>query len=422
MGKVSPPNRRVGHRADREWLGKIPMPLRCEIIIRDNPAQFCERRRFVTHHEGQKFVLAGDIGGTKTHLGLFQMGKLRPIPKAIETYSSPNASNLEHIISRFLDKYQVSATSACFGVAGPVQGGRSKTTNLPWSISESSIRERFKWDDVRLINDLTATAYAIPLLSVRDFHSLNKAKARKGQNLALVAPGTGLGMALLIWVDNKYFPVPSEGGHADFGPNNEKEAELWQYLHQTLGHVSVERVLSGPGLFNIYSWLRDSGRHREPGWLAKNLKEMDPARAITEAAIDNKDPLCMEALDRFIAIFGAVAGNLALTGMTTGGVYLGGGISPKILPKLKEEAFMEVFTNKGRLKDLLEVHLGDALPCILKSNTNSLVIEFTFNGKALLPRMSLHCLMCVIDHIQKYLLELIEVSFRIRHIFCQLFY
>jgi glucokinase len=298
--------------------------------------------------------MAGDIGGTKTNLGLFQMGKVRPSSKAMEAYSSRDAPNLEHIIGRFLDKHQATITSACFGVAGPVQGGRSKTTNLPWTISENSIKKRFKWDHVALINDLTATAYAIPLLTNIELHPLNEAKARKGQNLGLVAPGTGLGMALLIWVEDKYIAVASEGGHADFGPNDLMEAELWEYLYERWDHVSAERVLSGSGLFNIYSWLRDSGRYPEPAWLAKEIKEKDPARAISEAAMDRKDPLCEEALDIFVSALGAVAGNLALTGVTTGGIYLGGGIPPKILPKLNEPAFLQAFMNKGRFKDLLE--------------------------------------------------------------------
>lgn len=308
----------------------------------------------MTRLKDGKIVLAGDIGGTKTNLGLFQMGKKRPIHKATETYSSREAPHLEHIIARFLDKHKVAITSACFGVAGPVQGGRSKTTNLPWTISENSIKKRFKWNHVILINDLTATAYAIPLLRSKELHALNKERARKGHHLGLVAPGTGLGMGLLIWSEDKYVPLASEGGHADFGPNDLMEAELWAYLHKRWGHVSVERVLSGSGLFNIYSWLRDSGRHHEPEWLSKKIKELDPARAISEAAMARKDPLCEEALDIFVSIFGSVAGNLALMGMTTGGVFLGGGIPPKILPKLDEDTFMQAFTSKGRFKDLLE--------------------------------------------------------------------
>jgi glucokinase len=168
-----------------------------------------------------------------------------------------------------------------------------------------------------------------------------------------VAPGTGLGQALLVFVKDTYVPVASEGGHADFSPNSEMEVELWRYLHQRFGHVSVERVLSGPGLVNIYSWLKESKRYEEPSWVADKLKTMDPARAITETALDNKHPLCVESLHVFVSVLGSVAGNLALTAMTTGGVYLGGGIPPKILPKLKEDIFLRAYLNKGRFQDLL---------------------------------------------------------------------
>lgn len=299
-------------------------------------------------------VLAGDIGGTKTTLGLFLEGRERPVPKVIETFSSRNSSDLEHIIRQFLEIHPVIVTHACFGVAGPVVNGKSKTTNLPWSISEDRVKKQFKFHHVKLVNDLTATAMAIPLLEKDEIFPLNCEGSMKEQNIALIAPGTGLGKAMLIYQNGRYLPVPSEGGHADFAPNNEAEMKLWQYLHQHYGHVSMERVLSGSGLVNIFNWLKDSGRFNEPGWLKKKRKEIDPAKAITEAALASKDPGCVEALNMFVSIFGAVAGNLALTGMTTGGVYLGGGIPPKILTKLKEDIFMEAFTNKGRFKGFLE--------------------------------------------------------------------
>lgn len=305
------------------------------------------------HPKTKDLILAGDIGGTKTHLGLFQRGKRRPTPRVVETYTSSEAPDLETLIRRFFNTHPVSVAGACFGVAGPVEKGRSAMTNLSWTISENKIKKEFKWGYVRLINDLTATVQAIPLLTSLEMASLGKATVVKEGNIGLIAPGTGLGIALLIRTENGYVPVPSEGGHTDFGPNNEMEVELWHYLNQHFGHVSIERVLSGGGLFNIYSWLRDSGRFQEPDWLTKNLRETDPARAITEAAMDQEEPLCTEALNRFVAIFGAVAGNLALMGSTTGGLFLGGGIPPKILPKLEEGMFLNAFSKKGRFRDFL---------------------------------------------------------------------
>ncbi len=313
-----------------------------------------QKTRLMEKSKNKTSVLAGDIGGTKTYVGLFHMGKRRPVLRCFESYPSREASGLGDIIKRFLNSHLTTIANACFGIAGPILNGRCKTTNLPWEVSELQIKRRFKWTQVSLINDLTATSLAVPILNGREVISLNKAKTRKEQNIALIAPGTGLGEALLLFQNKVYVPVPSEGGHADFAPTNKLEVELWQYLKERFDHVSTERVLSGPGLFNIYSWLRESGRYEEPSGLAKRIKKEDPARVITEAAIDEKDPLCVESLNMFVSIFGAAAGNLALTGMTTGGVYLGGGIPPKILPTLKSGLFMKAFQKKGRFKDVLE--------------------------------------------------------------------
>lgn len=298
-------------------------------------------------------VLAGDIGGTKMVLGLFVKGKTRPRLKTTETYSSQKASNLEEIVALFLEKHNPSVSGACFGIAGPVRGGRSRVTNLPWYVSEKEISKRFGWDRVRLINDLAATAYAVPLLTKKEVFPLNDVKAPPREPIGLVAPGTGLGQALLVFVEERYVPLSSEGGHVDFAPNTEEEVHLWRYLRGKWGHVSIERILSGPGLFDVYSWLRDSGKHREPKWLADALQENDPARVISESALTRAEPLCRAALDTFVSILGAVCGNLALTALTMGGIYLGGGIPPKILEKLKESRFLETFTNKGRFKDLM---------------------------------------------------------------------
>ena len=299
-------------------------------------------------------VLAGDIGGTKTNLGLFHLGKKRPVPKVIRTYASRETSSLLSILEKFLERHPVAIAGACFGVAGPVKNGRCKTTNLPWDVSERKLQNRFGWDRVRLINDLTATAYAIPLLTGRELFSLNQGRRSKGENLGLIAPGTGLGMALMVWKDGSYVPVASEGGHSDFAPQNKTEMALWEYLQVRLGHVSVERVLSGPGLFIVYCWLKFTGQGTEPAWLGERISKSDPSRVISEAALVEKEPLCVKTLDLFASILGATAGNLALTGLTRGGMYLGGGIVPKVLPKLQESFFMKAFVDKGRFRPLLE--------------------------------------------------------------------
>jgi glucokinase len=227
-------------------------------------------------------------------------------------------------------------------------------------VEEASIRRRFGWEEAYVINDLVATALAIPVLAQREVVLLKSGKKRTGENIGLVAPGTGLGMALLVQTKSGYTPVASEGGHADFGPNNDWEARLWHHLRKRFGHVSTERVLSGPGLNNLYMWLRDSGAYREPAWLKSTCSKIEPAQAITNAAVNRRTPLAVASLEMFVSILGAAAGNLALTGMTTGGIYLGGGIPPKILPFLKSPFFMEAFMGKGRFRPLLEkipVHL-----------------------------------------------------------------
>jgi glucokinase len=304
----------------------------------------------MTRPGDQRLVLAGDIGGTKTNLGLFRIGKRRPVQKTIETYPSREAPNLANILEQFLARHPADVTSACFGVAGPVHNGISRITNLPWHVSERKLKNRFGWNRVCVINDLTATAHAVPLLTKRELFTLNPGRKAKEKAIGLIAPGTGLGMALLVWQDGSYVPVSSEGGHVDFAPNNETEAAFWKYLHVRLGHVSVERALSGPGLFIIYCWMKFTGQGSEPEWLAEKLNQGDPSRAITEAALVKKDPLCVKALDFFVSILGAAAGNLALTGLTEGGIYLGGGIAPKILAKLQEGLFMRAFVEKGRFK------------------------------------------------------------------------
>ncbi len=308
----------------------------------------------MTRRPIEKTFLAGDIGGTKTNIGLFASGKKRPRLKAAHTYSSVDAKGLETILERFFREHASSPGSAAFGIAGPVINGRSRTTNLPWVVSETRIRKHFGWKNVRLLNDLAATALSIPFLGRSQITALNRARGKKRGNIGVVAPGTGLGEALLVFRDHHYVPLSSEGGHVDFAPKTEEEVSLWRYLHGQFGHVSVERVLSGQGLVYIYRWLKESGRYQEPESLKERMETADPAEAITESALGSDLPLCRQALDHFVSILGAVCGNLALTAMTTGGIYLGGGIPPKILPALEEGLFLEAFRNKGRFQEFLE--------------------------------------------------------------------
>lgn len=298
-------------------------------------------------------MLACDIGGTKTVIGVFETGGKRPRSVAVETFDSREAAGIEMLIDRFKNLHPKPVSAVCMGIAGPVRDGVCRTTNLPWVVSETSVAERFGWKRVRLLNDLTATALAVPLLIDREISWLHHNAGDDFGNIGVVAPGTGLGMALLIRHGGRNVPVPSEGGHADFAPGTRDQFELYRYLQIRLGHVSIERVLSGPGLVHIFSWLVDSGRYKMPDWAALDIDRADPAKSITDAARDHQVPSCLAALNMFASILGAVCGNLALTGTTTGGIYLGGGIPPKIRFMLENDAFMTAFTDKGRFKDYL---------------------------------------------------------------------
>jgi glucokinase len=304
-------------------------------------------------------LLAGDIGGTKTSLALFspQHGMHRPLVEA--TFPSADYPNLESIVSLFLSQVRDQRVErACFGVAGPVVNGRASITNLPWVIDEAALRRALGIPEVQLINDLFALASAVPHLNPDDLHTLNAGQATPGGAMAIVAPGTGLGEAFLIWDGSRYRACASEGGHADFAPTNRMECELLNYLQETLGleHVSYERVCSGVGIPNIYSYLKHINYAGEPEWLTRQLATAaDIVPVIVSAALDDErqSSLCLATLRLFVSILGAEAGNLALKVLATGGVYLGGGIPPRILPVLDEELFLKSFCNKGRLKGLL---------------------------------------------------------------------
>ena len=308
----------------------------------------------MTRRPGSQVVLAGDVGGTKTHLGLYEPGEKRPGLLVSATYASREFPGLEALVAGFLKENPGPVHTACFGIPGPVLHGRSCTTNLPWTVSEVGLRRRFGWDRITLLNDLAATAHGIPVVGKHRFAALNRARMKLSEPRALLAPGTGLGISLILSRPERLMVLPSEGGHVDFAPSDEEEVDLWHYLRVRYGHVSIERVLSGPGIADLYAWLHATGRFRETPGVRRRLSEREPASAITRDALEAGDPACMETLHRFTSILGAAAGNVALTAMATGGVYLGGGIPPKILPFLEKGPFLDAFRNKGRFRGLLE--------------------------------------------------------------------
>ena len=299
-------------------------------------------------------ILAGDIGGTNARLALFDVrnGQFNLVTATI--FPSRNYSGLDEIVSEFVQTSGVRPAKACFGIAGPVTNGVVETSNLPWKIQARRLADELRIDNATLINDLEATGLGVGALSADDLVALNQITGAVG-NQAIVAAGTGLGEGGLYWDGQRHHVFASEGGHCDFGPADDLQVELFKYLRARYGHVSWERVLSGPGLVNIFEFLRDSGRGTVPSWLSAEMKVMDPAAAISSAAIEGKCPMSEQALDIFVAIFGAEAGNLGLKLKATGGVFLAGGIAPKILPKLATPLFLEAFLGKGRLRHLMEV-------------------------------------------------------------------
>ena len=301
-------------------------------------------------------LLAGDIGGTKTNLAVFSPEAGPKAPLAEATFPSGRYPSLEVIAQKFLAQVNLKVERASFGVAGPVVGGRASITNLPWVIDERQLQKTLNLSSVYLLNDLAAIASAIPFLKLDDLHTLNEGAPVPGGAMAVIAPGTGLGEAFLTWDGSRYRAHGSEGGHAGFSPSNVLEAEMLRYLMDRFDHVSCERVCSGKGIPNIYAFLKDSGYAEEPDWLAEKLAAADdPTPVIANGALDSERPceLCVATLNTFVSILGAEAGNLALKVLATGGVYLGGGIPPRILPALEDGQFMQAFRRKGRMSDLL---------------------------------------------------------------------
>jgi len=298
-------------------------------------------------------ILAADVGGTHTRVALFEPRELRRA--AVEaTVPSRAHDNLESIIGAFLGAGAPSINAVGVAAAGPVRDGRCETTNLPWVIDAATLGRYFGTDRVWVVNDLEATAYGIASLGPDDFAVLNTGVPHPRGNAAVIAAGTGLGEAGLYWDGKRYQPFASEGGHASFSPRDVCDSELLAYLRCDWSHVSWERVLSGPGVFNLYRFLRDSGRCEEPPWLAAALGAGEPAAVISEAARHRRTPLCEQTMDLFVSLYGAEAGNLALKLLATGGVYVGGGIAPRNIDRMTDGGFMRAFVDKGRMGPLLE--------------------------------------------------------------------
>jgi glucokinase len=309
--------------------------------------------------EFREMILAGDIGGTNARLAYFQPqnGHLRLISERV--FPSRAHREFGEIVSQFLDDSGTRPEVACFGIAGPVQNGRVETSNLPWVIEQSRLAKQIHLPATLLINDLEASAWGIEALSPGDLVPLNRVSGPATGNQAVIAPGTGLGQAGLYWDGNRHHVFACEGGHADFAPQGDLQIELLRFLKARFGHVSYERVLSGPGLVNVYEFLRDQSlrdqdHEKESPEFAAELRKGDPAAAISRAAIEGSSGLATKALDLWIAVYGAEAANLALKVMATGGLFLTGGISPKILAKLTGPTFMQAFLDKGRMRPLVE--------------------------------------------------------------------
>jgi glucokinase len=316
-------------------------------------------------------ILAGDVGGTKTRLAFCRLENGRIIRQQTDTFVSREYSCLEEIVQNFINKYDVSVTKSCFGVPGPVVNGEAKATKLPWHFKEEQISNDLNIPTVKLVNDLVATAAAVPHLMPEDLYVLHEGKPfdstedgqlqnrnsgpEKGEDvIGVLAPGTGLGQAYVYSNAGQRYIMASEGGHVDFAPTNEVEVKLFQYMQSKYGHVSYDRILSGPGLNSIYTFLKETGFAPEPPELGKRLHGEDPGKVITTTGITGEYELCAEALNIFASLLGAQAGNMVLNLIATGGVYLGGGIPAFIYKKLADGIAVNSYLKKGRLSYLVK--------------------------------------------------------------------
>jgi glucokinase len=299
-------------------------------------------------------ILAGDIGGTSARIAYFRSQDERLELVCQQVFPSGQFSGIADLVAEFVASRGEQADVACFSIAGAVRGDKVITPNLGWRVDAAEVSRRLAIGTVHLMNDLEANACGIATLDQEDFALLNAGAPEASGNEALISAGTGLGEAGLYWNGKQHHPFATEGGHADFAPRNKLEVELFLYLLDRFGRVSWERVVSGPGLYNIYQFLRDTGPVTELRDAVEAMRQEGAPAAISRFALAGACPLCVRALDMFVSLYGAEAGNLALKVMATGGMFIGGGIAPKIIEKLQGPLFMETFAAKGRLKSLME--------------------------------------------------------------------
>ena len=300
-------------------------------------------------------ILAAEIGATRTRLAAFETEGSRLQRVVQRTYPSHEFSGLAEILPKFTRSEGIPVHSACFGVAGPVRHGRSKISNLPWTVDANELAALLKLKSVGLLNDLQAYAYGIDALESKDFITISPGSENAEGNRAVISAKTGLGMAGLFWDGFRHHPFASEGGHADFAPRNAIQIELLAYLQKKYGSVSCERILSGPGIYDIYNFLGDTRKAEESLELQQQIKAAaDPSPLISRLALEGKSPICEQTLSIFVSVFGAEAGNCALRYMGTGGIYIGGVIAAKIAPKMQDGTFMQAFLDKGRMESILK--------------------------------------------------------------------
>jgi glucokinase len=321
-------------------------------------------------------ILAGDVGGTKTNLAYYRISEKNFELLKEGSYPSANYTNLDDILEQFIVENKLPKPHRiCAGVAGPILHGKAEITNLSWVIEIATIQKRMGINDVFLLNDLEATAYGLAALTRNDLIRLHEGDESIKGNIAIIAPGTGLGEAGMYWDGKAYHPFPTEGGHCDFAPRTDLDIELFLFLKKKYGIVSWEKTVAGPGIHDMYLFLRQKRNITEPAWLTEALNQGDPSAVISVSAINEKDLVCSETMDLFVRYLARESANLVLKMKATGGLFLGGGIPPKIAYLLQKETFYTEYIDCDRMQHLLE-----PVPIYIISNDKTAMLGAAWFG------------------------------------------